>query len=317
MKPIKCRNYREHGAVPLTFYPLFDIVLLLRCTPSRNSSEELSARLPYRLSELSGDEHECKSVVSCVRSDLAYLHVSFTKRINTKPRYTSICSCLLLMSGDIELNPGPRPLKYPCSICSKAVKNSDPAVSCDQCGLWVHNACNGLSNHMYEYMQQSSTVWIAVISDRSQRVVLNGAQSSWIPVLSGVPQGTVLGPLIFLLYVNDITDNVSSEIRLFADNCILYWQIRTPGDCTSLQQDITRLYNQWRKSRKRQGGHVPPKNVGWGNGNASCPPPDMAEHSLHKRQRIRLIVASYYDLVYVLSAFSAWVLQSSVNELQG
>jgi len=86
--------------------------------------------------------------------------VSFTKRINIKPRYTSICSCLLLMSGDVELNPGLRPPKYPCSICSKAVKNSDPAVSCDQCVLWVHNACSGLSNHMYECMQQSSTVWI-------------------------------------------------------------------------------------------------------------------------------------------------------------
>jgi len=46
-------------------------------------------------------------------------------------------------------------------------------------------------------------------------------------------------------------------------------------------------------------------------------PPDMAELLLHKRQRIRLIVASYYDLVYVLSAFSARVLQSLVNELQG
>ena len=86
--------------------------------------------------------------------------------------------------------------------------------------------------------------WISsFLSDQSQRVVLNGAQSSWIPVLSGVPQGTVLGPLLFLLYANDITENISSEIRFFADDCIFYRQIRTPGDCTSLQQDITRLYN--------------------------------------------------------------------------
>ena len=83
--------------------------------------------------------------------------------------------------------------------------------------------------------------WISsFLFDQSQRVVLNGAQSSWIPVLSSVPQGTVLGPLLFLLYVNDITHNISSEIRLFADDCILYRQIRMPSDC---QQDITRLYN--------------------------------------------------------------------------
>ena len=49
--------------------------------------------------------------------------------------------------------------------------------------------------------------------------------------------------LIWAVTVNDITDNISSEIRLFADDCILYQQIRTPVDCTSLQQDITRLYN--------------------------------------------------------------------------
>jgi len=55
--------------------------------------------------------------------------------------------------------------------------------------------------------------------------------------------GHSTGPLLFLLYVNDITDNISSVIRLFANDCILYQQIRTPGDCTSLQQDITRLYN--------------------------------------------------------------------------
>jgi len=60
---------------------------------------------------------------------------------------------------------------------------------------------------------------------------------------TALPQGTVLGPLLFLLHVNDITGNISSEIRLFADECILYRQIKTPGNCTSLQQDITRLYN--------------------------------------------------------------------------
>ena len=76
-----------------------------------------------------------------------------------------------------------------------------------------------------------------VLLERSQRVVLNGAQSRFLPVLSGVPQGTVLGPLLFVLYINDITDGIS-EIRLFADDCILDRQIRTHVDCITLQQDI-------------------------------------------------------------------------------
>ena len=53
---------------------------------------------------------------------------------------------------------------------------------------------------------------------RQQRVVVNGAKSDWAPVLSGVPQGTVPGPLWFSLYINDISTDTDSEIRLFADD---------------------------------------------------------------------------------------------------
>ena len=55
---------------------------------------------------------------------------------------------------------------------------------------------------------------------RQQRVVVNGVKSDWAPVLSGVPQGTVLGPLLFSLYINDISSDMESEIRLFADVCV-------------------------------------------------------------------------------------------------
>ena len=86
--------------------------------------------------------------------------------------------------------------------------------------------------------------WISsFLQNRSQRVVINGAQSDLQPVLSGVPQGTVLGPLLFLLYINDITVDISSEIRLFADDCILYRQVQSPSDCANLQHDIDKLYN--------------------------------------------------------------------------
>ena len=66
--------------------------------------------------------------------------------------------------------------------------------------------------------------WIAnFLSDRSQTVILGGAQSSSISVTSGVPQGTVLGPILFLIYINDLPDCIKhSTIRLFADDCIIY-----------------------------------------------------------------------------------------------
>ena len=53
---------------------------------------------------------------------------------------------------------------------------------------------------------------------RQQRVVVNGVKSDWAPVLSGVPRGTVLGPLLFSLYINDISTDFESQIRRFADD---------------------------------------------------------------------------------------------------
>ena len=50
--------------------------------------------------------------------------------------------------------------------------------------------------------------------------MVNGVKSDWTPVLSGVPQGTVLRPLLFSLYINDITEDIDSELRLFADDCV-------------------------------------------------------------------------------------------------
>jgi len=82
------------------------------------------------------------------------------------------------------------------------------------------------------------------LSCRLQRVTLNGTQSSWRTVTSGVRQGSVLGPLLFLLYINDIASDIRSEIRLFVDDCILYRAIKNCCDCLILQDDIAKLYQR-------------------------------------------------------------------------
>ena len=81
---------------------------------------------------------------------------------------------------------------------------------------------------------------------RQQRVLLNGVKSDWAPVLSGVPQGTVLGPLLFSLYINDISSDIESEIRLFADDCVCCREIKDEKDTMKLQRDIDRL-GSWAK----------------------------------------------------------------------
>ena len=62
-------------------------------------------------------------------------------------------------------------------------------------------------------------------TNRSHQVLINGSHSETQIVTSGVPQGTVLGPLLFLLYINDIENNLTSKIRLFADDSALYRKI--------------------------------------------------------------------------------------------
>ena len=61
------------------------------------------------------------------------------------------------------------------------------------------------------------------------------------PCLSGVPQGTVLGPLLFSLYINDITEDIDSDLRLFADDCVCYREIKDTEDTVKLQEDIDHL----------------------------------------------------------------------------
>ena len=66
--------------------------------------------------------------------------------------------------------------------------------------------------------------WISAwLSDRQQRVVINGQHSNWTKVLSGVPQGSVLGPLLFIIYINDIDSNLFNKLLKFADDCKLLW----------------------------------------------------------------------------------------------
>ena len=89
--------------------------------------------------------------------------------------------------------------------------------------------------------------WInAFLTDRNQQVVLNGETSQPQSVISGVPQGSVLGPLLFLCYINDIPTVVKSKIKLYADDALLYRNINSDEDITILKQDLNSL-SQWAK----------------------------------------------------------------------
>ena len=89
--------------------------------------------------------------------------------------------------------------------------------------------------------------WIKdFLDNRSQSVLLNGSNSDSIPVSSGVPQGSVLGPILFLAYINDLPDQVKSRVRLFADDTAMYLALDKQGDSEILQKDLESL-EKWEK----------------------------------------------------------------------
>ncbi|KAI8483732.1 hypothetical protein Bbelb_385240 [Branchiostoma belcheri] len=102
-----------------------------------------------------------------------------------------------------------------------------------------------ISKLEYYGIQGPTLNWLkAFLTNREQTVVVEGKASAPVKVASGVPQGTVLGPLLFLLYINDLPDQLDSNVRLFADDCLLYVELSTQTDSQLLQKDLNTL-EEW------------------------------------------------------------------------
>ena len=87
--------------------------------------------------------------------------------------------------------------------------------------------------------------WIRdFLTGRTQRVLVEGQSSTTSSVTSGVPQGTVLGPLLFLVFINDLPSMATSTTRMFADDCLMYRTIHDTSDAAALQADLDNL-QQW------------------------------------------------------------------------
>ena len=106
----------------------------------------------------------------------------------------------------------------PCKILESVIKDhvlyyleNHELLSRDQHGFRPKRSC---ILQLLEVFNE----WSINLTGRSQRVVVRGCHSAWAPVLSGVPQGSVLGPVLFILYINDLSDSVQSSIKIFADD---------------------------------------------------------------------------------------------------
>ena len=80
------------------------------------------------------------------------------------------------------------------------------------------------------------------LDNRFQRVLLNGQESGWLPIKAGVPQGSILGPLFFLVYINDLSDGLSSNVKLFADDTSLFSVVHNKNaSSTQLNNDLNQI----------------------------------------------------------------------------
>ena len=84
------------------------------------------------------------------------------------------------------------------------------------------------------------------LSNRTQRVLVGGKISDPVNVMSGIPQGTVLGPLLFICYINDLSNIIKSKIRIYANDTLVYNCINTIDDCIQLQRELAEL-EKWAK----------------------------------------------------------------------
>ena len=100
--------------------------------------------------------------------------------------------------------------------------------------LLIKLKTHGVTGNLLKWLED----WL---SERKQRVVINGKASSWRDVLSGVPQGSVLGPILFIVYVNDIDEGLTSKISKFADDTKITSRVTTSVEKLNLQTDLDHL----------------------------------------------------------------------------
>ena len=105
--------------------------------------------------------------------------------------------------------------------------------------LWKIAHSGGVGGKLLNWMED-------YLTDREMRTVIRNERSSWLKVTSGVPQGSVLGPVMFGVYVNDMVEGIDSYINLFADDAKVMRRVKDEDDCRKLQEDLGKI-DEWSK----------------------------------------------------------------------
>ena len=101
--------------------------------------------------------------------------------------------------------------------------------------IWKLENIGGVKGKLLKWMED-------FLKDREMRTVIKGQKSTWKKVLSGVPQGSVLAPIMFAIYINDLPQGVNSYMSLFADDAKIQRKVEKKEDCEALKQDLNKIY---------------------------------------------------------------------------
>ncbi|MGE5822757.1 MAG: reverse transcriptase domain-containing protein [Nitrososphaerota archaeon] len=240
--------------------------------------------LPCNYRPVSLTSHVCKLLESIIRDNIIN-HVHKFKLIKESQHgFVSKKSCLTNLLEFLEFVSDYVDQGYPIDVIYLDFQKAFDKVPHKR--LMKKVEAFGITGIAYKWIEN----WL---SDRKQRVVLSGNGSEWINVKSGVPQGSVLGPILFLIYINDIDESVSSKILKFADDTKLIGVVSNKNEVDRLQNDLKNLCewsNEWLMLFNIEKCKV--MHIGYNNGNAKYEMNGMTLEEVNEERDLGVIIQS-------------------------